>query len=1153
MKKFQPNIKFYKKNFESYSSSDEFDLKKRVQITNEVPPYDMFDALHSVIKNDLWKWFLGSSLVTNDVTYNENTDGVEQIDKDGTIKEFTIAKYVNGVRAKDYGPIPKMVWNPNFKKDFQEYSDYVKGEDIEDPLTEDDFKYTVDYSEKARRIEIDGALLPEVDLMLHEAYRYLSVLYPDHPDFMKLLTQNEFEDEISQAAYIIDYRPDHIFFNWLSEKLDYSGLTEEFIDEAMEQEAAKLKIRNLLNHSYRRKFFGSKVGYRMFGSDVFQHVSLFPAAQYVPYKEDLIDTENPEVLNFKWYRAFEDRPEGFKTADREVDRNHVLYKKRFRLFDWTNETYDFPNRYVEPAKVYGTAWPTPYSQFVLYEYPLQKVIDEKDFEELKDGLSTTRTIKNNFKPGQKINIGGQDNNWTDYQTGHIAAIREEPTYKVELTVNHNEDGTINSNTTIHENINTLTVLDVDVPVNPIYTPFKVWPSNRELIDTIAEYETQNYYCDDDGKPKLYSKRIETSLLNRFEKYLACNTLKDATDELHNVIYDDAVQKLFTKAKIECRQPFDGKFTPDPHQDGCLYMAPEQYMTLFEDELNITLDTSAWNDYDEDTFFDNNGNAVPQPVSNIEYGVTNMSKDGVLKEGDIITYKDDEKEFSSSVLGISNAFIQFKIDKGSSSLAELKKAIKKANEAETSRYGLVMKLSDNNEESGGKKVVVYGNPIFGEPIESDGNNHYMADSVYFNIKAIPRIKSHAALRTIYGDNFKTTCKNKFEALDYLVGYGNTYISAYYEVKRELDEFNRFNNAFVTAYTSLISAAENKNLLLGDSHWHNFNNASKQLVSLFKNKRPLMEKQLKFIFVSWHNKYDVTFSKVVDIKTLTKALNELISTFKKYYDEYTSWEIEKAAIELTTKHYKDLLKKDYSKDFKAKTYLATLNRCDKSLFEDMIPNRAFLLNPLPEDIFLEENLTKSYSYSLLTGQDEFVSMIEFEKNEFNDMIVQKECFTFGKSGILKNCMNYSCDAWNFGSINTATIVETHFNPDTYEYETLDVVDNKNKIDFLDDYYHSENAWIQKYNGKLFPNNTILKLNEDDGGISREEYLALDEHDQTNHYYLNEANGLYYAEETIMTRLPYMTINEEVQEAFNNDDSAHKFAYGDPNMMEMFIEDN
>ena len=55
MKKFQPNIKFYKKNFESYSSSDEFDLKKRVQITNEVPPYDMFDALVAAIKEDTVK------------------------------------------------------------------------------------------------------------------------------------------------------------------------------------------------------------------------------------------------------------------------------------------------------------------------------------------------------------------------------------------------------------------------------------------------------------------------------------------------------------------------------------------------------------------------------------------------------------------------------------------------------------------------------------------------------------------------------------------------------------------------------------------------------------------------------------------------------------------------------------------------------------------------------------------------------------------------------------------------------------------------------------------------------------------------------------------------------------------------------------------
>ena len=47
MEKFQPNLKFYKKNYEGYTSNDEFDAKKRVQITNEVPPMDMFDMAQS--------------------------------------------------------------------------------------------------------------------------------------------------------------------------------------------------------------------------------------------------------------------------------------------------------------------------------------------------------------------------------------------------------------------------------------------------------------------------------------------------------------------------------------------------------------------------------------------------------------------------------------------------------------------------------------------------------------------------------------------------------------------------------------------------------------------------------------------------------------------------------------------------------------------------------------------------------------------------------------------------------------------------------------------------------------------------------------------------------------------------------------------------
>jgi hypothetical protein len=282
MEKFQPNLKFYKKNYEGYTSNDEFDAKKRVQITNEVPPMDMFDMAHSLLKNDLWKWFFGYSFIINDVTYNEKTDGVETLNKYGEIEDYSIAKYVNGIRAKDYGPVPKKKWNPNYKRDYQEYLDFIKDDPtVEDTFTEDDFKYNVDYSEKGRHIEIDGTLLPEVDLMLHEAYRYLSVLYPDHPDYINLLTTNEFEDDIQQAASIIDYIPDQNFFNWLSLRLDYSSLkneSDDIKDDAVLQEAAKLKIRNLTNHAFRRKLFGAKTGYEMFGSDIFQHVSVFQAA-----------------------------------------------------------------------------------------------------------------------------------------------------------------------------------------------------------------------------------------------------------------------------------------------------------------------------------------------------------------------------------------------------------------------------------------------------------------------------------------------------------------------------------------------------------------------------------------------------------------------------------------------------------------------------------------------------------------------------------------------------------------------------------------------------------------------------------------------------------------------------------------------------------
>jgi len=1165
MEKFQPNTRFYSKNYNSFSSKDEFDSAKRVQITNEMPPMDMFDFTHSMLKNDLWKWFLGYSLVMNDLTYNEDTDGVETIDKEGNLGNLTIAKYVNGVRANDYGPIPEKKWNPNYKKDYREFLEYVKDDpSLEDRYTEDDFKYNIDYSKKARRIEINGVLLPEVDLMLHEAYRYLSVLYPDHPDFTKLLTTNEFEDEIAQAASIIDYVPDQVFFNWLALRLDYSNTDDEFIDDAKIEEAAKLKIRNLLNHSMRRKFFGSKTGYKMMGSDVFQHVTVFPAAQIVPYKdfEDIRteeEKENPYSLNFKWLRAFEEMPDNFKTAERTVNKSHVLYKKKVRLFDWTNETYNFPERWVEPAKFYGTAWPTPYSQFVLYEYPLQKVLDEKDFDELKDGLSTTRTIKNDFKVGQRIKIGGQDNNWTDYQVGHIASIREDATYSVELNLYSENNG----ETIVHENPNTLTVVDVDVPVNPFYMNFEVWPSNKELLSKIAEYERAIHYCKKEGLINKYEDRIKKSLFskktrfNEYIKFCNVNSFKDSTEELHNIVYDPAVQKLFNKEEVECRQMNIGKFTPDPHQDGCMYMSPEQFMTTFEDELNIKLNTSPWNDYTEETFYDENDTPTEWPVSEIEYGITNIAPDGFVQKGDILKYQDDEKLFESQVLGISNAYIQFKIDESTSSLEDLKVKIQEAKEAETSRYGLVMKLSENNVEGANRKVVLYGNPVYGEPIEIDARRHYAPSSIYFNIKAIPRIKSHMAMRAIYkSDNaekdFSSICSKKFACLFMLIGEGDGK-SKYSIIAKDIIKFSETYDKLKVAFDELIKAAEEDKLLYNDKHWKNLDEKAKEYISLFEENRPILYKKLSFIYVDWLKNNNKLLSSRPSLDEIKRTINGLYSTFEEYYKEYYSWQVEEAAIDISRDYYIEELTKDYGAMSDKKLAVAGIIECDKKLFEEMLPNRAFLISPLPKDIFMEQLPTEDSSYTLLTGQDKFVSIIEFEKNKYDDMIDQKLQPIFGKSGLLQNCMNYSCDAWNFGALNTVTVVETHFNSDRYEYESADVIDNKNKVDFLDDYYHSSLNYLEKYN-ELFPENMQLHLDNEGVHFTQEEYDALeDEHYKEEHLHLNEEDGQYYSEKTVITHLPYMHINDGIQNVFDNDDNSHKFAYGDPNMMEIFLEDN
>ena len=43
-----------------FTSTSEFDINRRVQITNETPVYNLFEALNSTMQNDFYEWILGN-------------------------------------------------------------------------------------------------------------------------------------------------------------------------------------------------------------------------------------------------------------------------------------------------------------------------------------------------------------------------------------------------------------------------------------------------------------------------------------------------------------------------------------------------------------------------------------------------------------------------------------------------------------------------------------------------------------------------------------------------------------------------------------------------------------------------------------------------------------------------------------------------------------------------------------------------------------------------------------------------------------------------------------------------------------------------------------------------------------------------------------
>lgn len=290
----------------SLTSDLEFTLAKRVRITNETPPLSLASLLPTGLRNDFWKFFVGAANVTYDVPVGGS----------GTAPDTRAMKLVNGVEAADYGP--------------------------------------TDTTDTYHSLEIDGVLEPELDLFLHEVYRYLDHLYPDHPDYEILLTPIEINDALYAAAAIIGYSPDYNFLElWTSSFEGGLSLTKE---------ALMWKIRDLRLAAFRRKLTGAYAGYKAIFSSMYRHGAVYATGMYLPKNTD--NSLNTDSRNlFRLFRLIDYTGAG-----------DAAYKANTKKITFTG--------LVDPGDLFHIYEVTPYSTTgdtsVLPEIPLGSVLHDED-------------------------------------------------------------------------------------------------------------------------------------------------------------------------------------------------------------------------------------------------------------------------------------------------------------------------------------------------------------------------------------------------------------------------------------------------------------------------------------------------------------------------------------------------------------------------------------------------------------------------------------------------------------------------------------------------------------------------------------------------------------------------------------------------------
>lgn len=325
-----------------FTSTSEFDINRRVQITNETPVYNLFEALNSTMQNDFYEWILGNEEVRYNVPYSikqENPNGkYEDNSVAGTIGRFDIIR--DEQESDGATKFERLEKNQLYYKSINGNLAPIYGPK---PATELDGPNTFYHSKK-----MTGVILPEFDFLLHHFYRYLECLYPDHPDWTYLLTPTEFNDGIRAAGKMIDYKPQNLFFEKVAKSLSKNLTSDEEVDEA-----SMIKIHNLKDEAYRRKFYGSYAGYKMLGNDIFQHISVFPVATYLPIKEidakhfyhinpNLDIQEQLDTINSKLGTDFKTKEEFDyyeQTQLRIIDTYSKIYANKFKLIDYFPVSY----------------------------------------------------------------------------------------------------------------------------------------------------------------------------------------------------------------------------------------------------------------------------------------------------------------------------------------------------------------------------------------------------------------------------------------------------------------------------------------------------------------------------------------------------------------------------------------------------------------------------------------------------------------------------------------------------------------------------------------------------------------------------------------------------------------------------------------------